>query len=129
MKTRARQSPSQLGLDFTLNPQLPSSLGVRGASQSRWGPAQGCIKKLCRTPPFQQTFLCLSPTRCKGRHFLPLQYYTGLHKTLENRFWENNTCVILEEIITAKQHSPILTRSAQLPHPSRVSCSDLFPHE
>ena len=30
-----------------------------------------------------------------------------------------------------QQHNtpPFLTRSAQLPHPGRVSCSDLFPHE
>ena len=44
--------------------------------------------------------------------------YTGSHKTLENRFWG--------EITTAKQHSPILTRSAQLTQPSKVSCADLF---
>ena len=35
-------------------------------------------------------------------------------------------CVILEEITTATQYSLFLTRSAQLPHPSRVSCSDHF---
>ena len=54
----------------------------------------------------------------------------GPHKTLVNRFWGNTTKYIVcpKEITTAKQHSPILMRSAQLTQPCKVSCADLFSH-
>ena len=54
-----------------------------------------------------------------------LRVDTGPHKTLVNRFWGNMTKYIVspKEITTAKQHSPILTRSSQLPQ----LCRSLFP--
>ena len=55
---------------------------------------------------------------------------TGSHRTSVSRFWESSTNVasFFTRLQQLHNTSLFLTRSAQLPHPARVSCSDLFTH-
>ena len=62
---------------------------------------------------------------------IPFLSITGSHKTLGNRFWENGTnyWVILEEITTAEQHSPIFNEiCTAAPAMQGKLCRSLFPY-
>ena len=81
-----------------------------------------------------QTVLIIIPRECgidvRSGDLSQKQRSTGSHRTSVSRFWESSSNI--ESFFTRLQQlhntSLCLTRSAQLPHPARVSCSDLFTH-